>query len=139
MGFGYHRYPLESIAKLLANARGLNWIGRQIVLREVYHDSYLKSDAESANSPLEIMCVTPTEGLQGMWRYATRIKEFHTYNVAGQFGLSYIEFCNLPHYIAEEIIEVLRKDVAEKRSISETAERRGKEEASRFLPPLPGM
>lgn len=94
-----------------------------IVLREMYETTYDLTDLDNELEPLAI--IKQNEAKEGLWELGTRtryMREFHIYQVHTHFGMSWIEFIQLPRHECDFIIDLLRKEEARIRAMSQSAE-----------------
>ena len=94
-----------------------------MVLRELYETTYELTDLDNDLEPLAI--IKQNEAKEGLWELGTRaryMREFHIYQVSTHFGLSWLEFIKLPRHHCDFMIDMLRKEEARIRAMTQNAE-----------------
>lgn len=83
----------------------------------MYETTYDLTDLDNDLEPLAL--IKQNDSKEGLWELGTRtryMREFSIYKVHEHFGLSWIEFIQLPKHECDFIIDYLRKEEARARA-----------------------
>ena len=115
---------MRAIFDLALNTRtSLRGYQLDIVLRELYETTYELTDLDNEMEPLAI--IKQNDIKEGLWELGPRailMREYHIYRVHEHFGLSWLEFIQLPRHECNFMIDHLRREEARIRAMAKQTE-----------------
>ena len=82
------------------------------LVAEMYVEVFGISDLDNDENPYALVACSPIDGLYELGPIYSRIRDFRLYGVNERYSINLVDFLNLPHHIAQRLIEVSKLDIA---------------------------
>ncbi len=89
-----------------------NHYDRQMVLRELYDETFKIQNHDNTNPDLlSLVAMSPRENVVEYSAYYNTIRRYRTLRINEKFGLSLIEYMDLPRDVVELISKILEAEI----------------------------
>lgn len=95
----------------------------EILLQEAYHDIYKIVDLDSKNMKRPLVAYTNADTLGDIGSIGELIGEFRDNDISNIFGLSFLEYCDLPYSTSRLLINRVKTERQTEKEIKQEVER----------------